>query len=116
MSEYQEKEQNLKSNPSFTKSPTFTLKDAVNLGEYDPEYLSNFPEWYTLSVHIRWTLIRKALDIRRKQLLTHWAELNNTLELSKKPHVQQAMKNIEKQLQKLTEDQERLYVEYSNKF
>lgn len=116
MSEYQEKEQNLKSTPSLTKSPTFNLKDAINLGEYDPEYLKNFPEWHTLSPHIQWSLIRKALEIRRKQLLTHWAELNNTLELSKKPHVQQAMKNIEKQLHKLMEDQERLYVEYSNKF
>ncbi|GAB4218644.1 MAG: hypothetical protein Fur009_0420 [Candidatus Microgenomates bacterium] len=116
MSEYQEKEQNIKSTLSFTKGAKFNLKDAVNLGEYDPEYLKNFPEWHDLSAYIQWQLIRRALDIRRKQLLTHWAELNNTLELSKKPHVQQAMKNVEKQLQKLMEDQERLYVEYSNKF
>lgn len=38
MSEYQEKEQNLKSTPSFTKSPNPTLKDAINLGELNIIY------------------------------------------------------------------------------
>lgn len=116
MSEYHEEEQSLKSSPLLTKSAKFTLKDAVNLGEYRPEYLANFAEWHTLSPHIQWSLIRRGLEIRRKQLLTHWAELNNTLDLRNKPKVQQAMKNVEKQLQKLAEDQEKLYVEYANRF
>jgi hypothetical protein len=96
-------------------SGTITLQQAVEFGEYDPEYLSNFAEWHALSVHIQWQLIRNALDIRQKQLMTHYAELNNVLELSKKPHVHVAMNNVEKQLKLLAKDRERLYVEYSNK-
>lgn len=116
MSEYQEKEQDIKSTPQLTKSPSFTLKDAINLGEYDPEYLKIFPEWHTISPHMQWALIRKALSIRRQQLLTQWAELNNVLDLSKKPHVQVAMKNIEDQLNRLRHDQEKLFVQYSKNF
>lgn len=92
---------------------TLTLQQVIDLGEYSPEYLQNFTEWHTLSPHIQWQFIRKALDIRNRQLITQYAELNNVLDLSKKPAVQQAMKNVEKQMQKLSKDREKLYIEYS---
>lgn len=94
---------------------TLTLQQAIDFGEYDPEYLTNFAEWHTLSVHIQWQLIRKALEIRRKQLITQYAELNNALDMTKKPHIHEAMHNVERQLSELSHAQERLYVEYSNK-
>lgn len=94
---------------------TLTLKQAVDFGEYNPHYLAKFPEWNTLSTHIQWELIRKALDIRHRQLITHYAELSNALNFSKKPEVQKALINVEKQLKILADDKEQLYVEYSSK-
>ena len=46
-----------------------------------PDFLANFPEWHTLSRHVQFQYIRKALDNRHKQLLTQYAELNNVLDL-----------------------------------
>jgi len=60
-------------------------------------------------------LIRKALNNRHSQLITQYAELNNVLDLRLKPDVQEAMKNVEKQLKDFEKDRERLYVEYSHK-
>lgn len=116
MDEYKEEEQGVSSSgqtPAVNSS--ITLNQAVDFGEYDPKYLENFAEWHTLSIHIQWQLIRNALDIRRKQLITQYAELNNALNFSKKPHIHAAVKNMEKQLQSLADDKERLYIEYSNK-
>jgi hypothetical protein len=107
-------EQNISSQQPSKKS-TLTLQQAVDYGEYNSHYLANFPEWHGLSSHIQWQLIRKALDIRHRQLMTHYAKLSNTLDLSKKPVVQNAMKNLEKQPDTLSRDKERLYVEYSTK-
>ena len=98
-----------------TVTQNITLQQAIDFGEYNPKYLSNYPEWHTLSPHIQWQFIRKALDIRNRQLITHYAELNNVLDLSTKPAVHAAMKNVEKQLKSLAQDKERLYIEYSNK-
>ncbi|MBI2028931.1 hypothetical protein HYT02_00760 [Candidatus Gottesmanbacteria bacterium] len=109
------KEQNLKSSPKAKKS-SITLNEAVEFGEYNPQFLANFPEWHTLSIHIQWQLIRKALDMRRRQLITQYAELNNVLDLRKKPYIHQAIKNVQRQLGELDRDREDLYVEYSNKF
>ena len=106
-------EKGISSSPSAKSN--LTLDQAVEFGEYDPKALSNFAQWHTLSSHIQWQLIRKALDIRHRQLITQYAELNNALDLSKKPHIREAMRSVEKQLSKLTEDKEELYVEYSNK-
>ena len=94
---------------------SLTLREAIDFGEYKPEYLEQFEEWETLSPHIQWELIRKALDIRHKQLITQYAELNNVLNLSKKPQVQLAMKDMENQLDDFMQDREALYVEYSRK-
>lgn len=113
--EAEPKEQNLSSGGSPSVGTTLTLQQAIDFGEYNPGYLSNFSEWHTLSGHIQWQLIRRALDIRQQQLLTHYAELSSSLEFSKKPHVQEAMKNVERQLRILAQDKEQLYVEYSSK-
>jgi hypothetical protein len=106
-------EKGAKSSNNASTPKTITLSAAIDLGEYNPSYLETFPEWHDLSPHIQWQFIRKALDIRQKQLITNYAELNNSLNLSQKPAVQQAMKNVEKQLQKLSQDREQLYIQYS---
>lgn len=115
MDEHDPKEQNLSSNSSPpSKKSNLTLQQAIEFGEYDPKYLENFAEWHTLSAHIQWQLIRKALDIRQRQLITQYAELHNVLNYSKKPQVQSAVKNMEKQLASLAQDKEKLYIEYSS--
>ena len=90
-----------------------TLQKAIDLGEYKPEYLSTFPEWHTLSRHIQFQYIRTAIENRRGHLLTQYAELNNILDFRLKPHLAEAMKNIEKQLREVEGDREKLFVEYS---
>jgi hypothetical protein len=94
-------------------SPTMTLQKAIDMGEYDPDYLSTFPEWHTLSRHIQFEHIRTALENRNRQLLTQWAEINNMLDFRLKPHLKEALANIEKQWRKLRLDREKLYAEYS---
>jgi len=100
-----------------TRSPkpsaTMTLQKAIDLGEYDPSYLATFAEWHTLSRHIQFQYIRKALDNRHSHLITQWAEVNNMLDFSKKPHLTQALENIMSQIKKLEKDREKLYLEYS---
>lgn len=112
--ETEPKEQNLSSNPP-PKKTNISLQQAVDFGEYDPKFLANFPEWHTLSIHIQWQLIRKALDNRQRQLITQYAELCNVLNFSKKPQIHEACKSVEKQLKNLDKDREKLYTEYSNK-
>lgn len=90
-----------------------TLQKAIELGEYDPNYLSTFPEWLTLSRHIQFQYIRDAIENRRKHLVTQYAEVNNILDFSTKPHLKEALKNIENQLHKIEYDREKLFVEYS---
>lgn len=114
MEEIEPKEQNLSFGPPPQKS-NISLQQAIDFGEYDPKALSNFAEWHTLSIHIQFQLVRKALDIRQRQLITQYAELNNVLNFSKKPHIHVALKNVERQLRELALDKERLYVEFSNK-
>ena len=57
--------------------------------------------------------IRKALDNRNRQLINQWAEITNVLDFRLKPYLNEALRNIEKQLQQLKNDKELLYVEYS---
>lgn len=114
MSEYGEIEPTISSSSPLMNG-NLTLQQAIDFGEYDPEKLANFNEWHKLSIHIQWQLIRKALDTRQRQLITQYAELNNVLNYSKKLDIHKAAKNVERQLQDLAKDKERLYVEYSNK-
>jgi len=90
-----------------------TLQKAIEMGEYDPGYLSTFPEWLTFSRHIQFQYIREALDNRNKHLISQWAEINNILDFHLKPYLQDALRNIEKQMKKLDMDREKLYLEYS---
>ncbi len=96
-----------------TVSPVMTLQKAIDMGEYDPDFLATFPEWHSLSRHIQWEMIREGLKNRTKHLRRHWAEMVNQPNFSEKPHLAAAMKNIEKQLSELQLDEERLQVEYS---
>lgn len=90
-----------------------TLQKAIDMGEYDPEYLSTFPEWHNLSPNLQFQYIREGLDNRRKHLTVQWSEITNVLDFSLKPHLKTAIKNIEKQLKKLDKDWEKLYLKYS---
>jgi hypothetical protein len=95
------------------KPQGMTLDKAIELGEYNPEFLASFPEWHTFSRHIQFEYIRKALDTRNRHLMTQWAEITNVLDFRLKPHLTEALRNIERQLEHLRSDKERLYVEYS---
>ena len=90
-----------------------TLAQAVELGEYNPQYLSTFAEWHTLSRHVQFQYIRQALDNRNKHLIQQWAEIVNMLDFSKKPELADALQNIQKQIKDLDRDREKLYLEYS---
>jgi hypothetical protein len=96
-----------------TLHSSMTLQKAIQMGEYNPTYLATFPEWHTLSRHIQFQYIRNALENRHRQLITHWAEVNNMLDFSKKPHLSEALENIMAQIKKLEKDREKLYLEYS---
>lgn len=98
---------------SQSVNTSITLQQAIEFGEYDPKFLANFSEWHTLSKHIQWELIKKALENRHRQLIAQYAELSNVLDYSKKPRIQEATKNVDKQIKNLMQDKERLYVEYS---
>lgn len=95
------------------QSPGMTLQKAIGMGEYDPEYLATFPEWFDLSRHMQFQYIREALENRNRHLITQWAEINNMLDFRLKPNLAEALKNIEIQMKKLDKDKERLYLEYS---
>lgn len=90
-----------------------TFAKAIELGEYDPDFLATFPEWGTFTRHVQFEYIKQALDNRYKQLIRQWAEINNFLDFSQKPHLKAALENIQKQLKVLQSDRERLFVEYS---
>jgi hypothetical protein len=112
MEDMEKMEQNKSSKP-VAISPNMTLQKAVDFGEYDPEYLATFPEWHTLSRQIQWQMIKKALDVRERQLLQQWAEINNVIDFRLKPHLQEALDNVWKQKKKVQDDKERLLLKYS---
>ncbi len=94
------------------KSPTMTLQKAVDMGEYDPEYLSTFAEWHSLSKHVQFQFIKTGLENRRGQLLQQWAHIVNVLDFRLKPELQEALDSIQKQLKVLDKDFETLSLEY----
>ena len=83
-----------KRNKPITK--VITLQKAVDMGEYEPEYLANFAMWHSLTHMMRWYYIREAIKNRKRFLLMQWAEINNTLDFRIKPELKDALKNIEK--------------------
>ncbi|TXH02252.1 MAG: hypothetical protein E6P95_00285 [Candidatus Moraniibacteriota bacterium] len=90
-----------------------TLDDAIAAGEYRPEILAGFDEWDKLSRIMQFHLIRKACDIRHRDLISQYAEVSNVLDFSKKPELQRVLDNIQSSIKQLEADKERLYVEYS---
>lgn len=109
-------EDSLEKGTSGAPSPRpakMTLAKAVEFGEYNPGYLSSFPEWHTLSRFIQFQYIRSAVENRRKQLLMQYAEINNMLDFRLKPQLSDALKSIEKQLKMVEIDREKLFIEYS---
>ena len=101
------------SSPPPKLPPGMSLDKAIEMGEYDPDFLSQFPEWHSYTRHIQFELIKKALVNRRKQLLLQWMEINRANDYRLKPHLQQASDSIDKQLEKLTHDKEILYAKYT---
>lgn len=96
-------------------TPTMSLQRAVDLGEYDPEYLSQFPEWSSLTPHLQWQLIHQAIKNRRTSLMVNWAEVANHPNFSQKPELKKIHKDIEKTLQQLQKDEENLQSYYLSK-
>lgn len=96
-----------------SNSGILSLQKAIDLGEYESSYLSQFPEWGQLSRHSQFQLIKQAISNRLSQLAIQWSEINNLLDFSKKPHLQQALRNIEAQRPDVLKDKEELYLEYS---
>lgn len=94
--------------PKKTTDPVMTLQKAVDLGEYDPEYLSTFPEYQTLTPHLQWRMVHQAIKNRRTSLNVNWAEIANQPDYSKKPHLKPIQESIEKQLRQLQIDEENL--------
>ena len=90
-----------------------TLLRAVEFGEYDPEVLSRFPEWHQLGRHAQFMLVRKGMNNRNIQLQSTWGEINNQSHFSQKPHLQAALKNIERQIAHLRSEEDRLFVEFT---
>lgn len=92
---------------------SITFKEAIELGKYEPEYLSQFPEWQTFDRQIQYQYVIRAIQNRRKQLRLQWANLSNQLNFSEKPHLKTASKKVEKAISDLNADEERLIVEYA---
>lgn len=115
MSGYEEESgvENLTSSKPTSNFSYLSLQKAIEMGEYEPSFLSQFEEWNKLTRHSQFQLIRQALKNREVQLRQQWAEIFNFLEFSKKPELQQGLDNIQEQIKQLNKDQERLYLEYS---
>ena len=89
------------------------FEESIEMGEYDVKYLSKYDNWKKLSRHVQLQYIRKAIENRRKNLLSQWAETSTILDFSKKPDLSNALKNIELQLKKIEDDREKLFIIYS---
>ncbi|KKU45632.1 MAG: hypothetical protein UX62_C0032G0001 [Microgenomates group bacterium GW2011_GWA2_46_7] len=94
-------------------SKYLTLDKAIALGEYSLKHLEKFQEFKSLSRHGQFQLIHEALRNKEKQLYLQWAEINNQLDFSEKPYLQIGLDNIQKQIDELHKDEERLLLEYS---
>lgn len=92
---------------------TLTFKEAIDMGVYDENQLGEYPEWQSMTDHIRFQFISQALINRRRQLRQQWAGLANQLDFSKKPHLKQAQKKVEQALRDLNDDEEQLFVKYA---
>lgn len=110
--EDQESIEKIKRGKPIQSNQKMTLQKAVDFGEYNPKYLSTFPEWQTLSKHIQFHFIKTAIDNRRKQLVLQYAEINNVLDFRLKTELKEVLNNINKQLKVLDNDFEKFSMEY----
>ncbi|MCS7092082.1 MAG: hypothetical protein NZM26_01880 [Patescibacteria group bacterium] len=94
------------------KKTALTLRQAIEYGEYDVAYLSTFPEWHELPKHIQFEYLNEAMDNRRKQLLQHWAYINRTSNWSVRDDLKEISAGIEKQLDELERDRQKIMAEY----
>ncbi len=112
MSEFEDKEELVHQSSGKTSQKTFQLREVIDMGEYDPEYLATFAEWHTLSKNIQWSMIKKALDIKDRQLVQQWVEINNVMDFRLKPELKIALKNIQNMMHKVSKDRENLILKY----
>jgi hypothetical protein len=94
------------------KSKSLSLREAIELGEYHKEYLSQFPDWLKLSRSSQHQLIREAIRNRRNQLRKEYADVFNVLNFSKKPELQSVLDGIVQKIQSLDDDEEHIWLEY----
>lgn len=99
----------------YKQSKSNTFQEAIDLGEYDLKLLSQYPEWKGLSSHAQFQKVREAIDNRRHQLLTQYAEINNMLDFRLKPELNDALNKIKEKLDKLEQDREDLYIKFAAK-
>lgn len=100
------------SNPTSSAHMNMTFEKAIELGEYEPEYLEGFPEWHQFTKHVKWSYVRQALKNRMRMLRVQWAEIANQPNLSEKPHLKAALKGVERQIDQVQMDEEKLQVEF----
>lgn len=105
--------ESLKSSAPTPAGAFLTLQKAIDLGEYDPEYLSRFPEWHEFSRHAQFQLIKRAIENRDAQIWRHYAELNNVLDLRLKPEIKPAMDKLVEEHKKLMGEKEKLFLEFA---
>ena len=90
-----------------------TFVEAIQMGEYQPQFLSQYPEWQTMSKHVQLEYISKAIDIRKRQLVKKWGEIINMMDENAIPEMKQKMVDqVFAQMKKLSEERERIYYEY----
>lgn len=90
-----------------------TFEEAIQMGEYQPEFLDQYPEWKTFSKHVQLEYISKAIDIRRRQLIRKWSEIIEMMDQAEIPEMKQkSVANIFRQIKELAKEKERLYFEY----
>lgn len=106
-------ERTSKSKPSTTSH--MTLEKAIELGEYNEDYLSTFPEWQKLSDNIRFNYLIKAIKNRRQFLRLNYAETFNVLDFSKKPELAEVLNKINSRLIELQKEEENYRIKYSTK-
>lgn len=110
--------ENLEIQPRGGKQPprktakSITFDQAVDMGEYKPEYLATFPKWHNLTKNLKWHYIRQAIKNRRRFLEVNYAETFNVIDFSKKPQLQRVLDSIQNQLKQLQQDEEELRLQY----
>jgi len=99
----------------MTSTPSNSLEKAIELGEYQPEFLGKYPEWSGMSSHMQFEFIRRGIDNRRQHLRREYASIVNQPDFSKKNHLKVALQKIVTAQKELIEEEELLQLEYAGK-